>query len=454
MAASRQPLAAKNRLDSWKEIAAFFGRDERTVKRWEKERGLPIHRVPGSARGGVFAYSHELAEWLKGSDRELETLEPSQTQVPPSPSPHVGVTRTRIAIWLVPLVVIPGLALFLTFSHRDSRFRQALAASHQPSEQAQDLYLKGRYYWNRRTPDDLNKAVDYFTQAIVNDPNYAQAYVGLADCYNLLREFGAMPSEEAFPRALAAAQRAVELDDSSAEAHNSLAFATFYWEWDAPTAEREHKRALELNPNLVQAHHWYGTFLFAVRRLPEALDQLEQARQLDPASTTILADKAFVLYVAGKKSEGLAMLRQIEATEPALASTHRYLATVFRERKEYANSLAESKQVAALRHDEAGMAVATAGEKGFAAGGLAGMWEAELPVQKEFFERGIGSAYELANTCAATGRNQEALQYLQAAFEKRDMNIIFLRGDAMFRDLHDEPVYQELVARISVNLPR
>src|ERR1019366_4026317 len=141
--------------------------------------------------------------------------------------------------------------------------------------EAQDLYLKGRYYWDKRTPDDLNKAVDFFTQASIRDPNYAQAYVGLADCYNLLREYAAMTPEEAYPRALAAAKTAVELDDSSAEAHNSLAFVTFYWNWDVAGAEREFRRALELNPTYVVAHHWYATFLMTIGRLPEALEQID-----------------------------------------------------------------------------------------------------------------------------------------------------------------------------------
>jgi Tfp pilus assembly protein PilF len=158
------------------------------------------------------------------------------------------------------------------------RFK-ALASRHAPNAEAQDLYLRGRYHWDRRTPDDLNKAVDYFTQAIVKDPSDAAAYVGLADCYNLLREFGAMPPTEAYPRALSAAQRAVVLDDTSAEAHSSLAFATFWWSWQGVTAEREFKRALELDPKFGRGHHWYATYLLALHRYPEALDQIEQARR-------------------------------------------------------------------------------------------------------------------------------------------------------------------------------
>src|ERR1700690_4450127 len=139
---------------------------------------------------------------------------------------------------------------------------------HPANREAEEFYLKGRFYWSKRTPDSLNKAVDSFTQAIVHDPNYAQAYVGLADSYNLLREYTLMPPSEAFPRALAAAKKAVELDPLSSEAHASVAFVSFYGMWDARTAEVEFQRAIELNPNNAVAHHWYATYLVSIHRVP------------------------------------------------------------------------------------------------------------------------------------------------------------------------------------------
>ena len=341
------------------------------------------------------------------------------------------------------------------FAARAAGSREAgTSPAHIPTPEVQDLYLKGRYYWSKRTPEDLNKAVDYFTQAIVKDPAYASAFVGLADCYNLLREFSAMPPDEAYPRALAAAQKAVELDDSSAEAHNSLAFATYWWNWDATAAEREFKRALELNPNFVQAHHWYATFLLANWRFPEALDQIEQARKLDPSSTTILADKGFILADAGRVSEALALLKQLETTDPTLATTHGYLAKIYFERKDYANSFAESKRAAQLRHDAGTLAVAEVAERGFNQGGMQGLHEAVLPVQEKLLAQGRGSAYELAATCAALGKNEDALRHLQTALDKREQNLILLSRDATFNGLHDLPEYQEIVAKVQEHLPK
>ena len=152
--------------------------------------------------------------------------------------------------------------------------RQPPAGGRPANAGAEDLYLQGRFYWTKRTPDSLRKAVDFFAQAIVREPNYAPSYVGLADCYNLLREFSAMPASEAYPRALDAARKAVQLDDSSAEAHNSLAFVSFYWNWDAALADREFRRAIELNPNYVLAHHLRANFLMSMHRLPEALEEM------------------------------------------------------------------------------------------------------------------------------------------------------------------------------------
>ena len=472
MAANREALAGK-RLDSWKEIASFLGRAERTVKRWETERGLPVHRVPGGGRSAVFAYSDELAAWLKGKSAELEdddtasgevnqklaTRPPSQAGLSQSAAPPVAAgpdtgtsdvvqpafSRARLMAWLVPLATATALAVFLMFGHRDPRFK-AMAGRHVPNAEAQDLYLKGRYFWDRRTPEDLNKAIDYFTQAIVKDPSDAQAYVGLADCYNLLREFGSMPANEAYPRALSAAQRAVELDDTSAEAHISLGFGTYWWLWHGASAEREFKRAIELNPSLVRAHHWYATYLLGMGRYPEALDQMEQARRLEPSSNAILADKGYLLWYAGRTDEGVALLTQIESTEPALSSTHAYLARIYWAQKDYAKSLVESRRVSELRHDETGLKLAGVREKGFAERGLKGLYENELPVQKDLVDSGAGNAYQLGAIYAGLGKKQEALACLQTSFNRHEAAMLL--GDPI-PELLDDPTYQKFRSQVN-----
>jgi len=496
MAAHSQPLAPKKLLDSWKEIAAFFGRDERTVKRWEKERGLPVYRVPGSARGGVFAYAEELAEWLKAPNHALEVADsnagdssPDESglravsvdlllskvaaDVPATDSADVApvvidprladprfdlrsvtktskVAATKPFLWLVPLALIVGSFLTFSFSHREPRFKNALAAPHVPSAEAQDLYLKGRYYFEKRTPDDLNKAVDFFTQAIVHDPGYPAPYVGLADTYNLLREYSAMLPQEAFPRALAAARKAVELDPNSAEAHNSLAFASFWGYFDATTADREFRRAIELDPTLARAHHWYATFLIEIGRSQEALAEIERARQLDPSSTPILADKGLILAEAGKIEEARTLLNQVAVSQPDFVPSHRYLAEdiYFREGN-YAGYFAEIRTVARLRRDAIAEKNVNVEKAAYESGGRRGLFEERLTAAQELFNRG-GSAFELAAAYAALGQDNDAMNYLEIAYQRHDLQLTTLTSNHNFQHLHPNPKFRDLVAQIGL----
>lgn len=462
MASDRDGIATQ-RLDSWKEIAAFFGRAERTVRRWEADRGLPVHRLPGSSRSAVFAYAHELSDWLQGQTPESEPVmlpgetNPADPRIAPTVKDRTMAIpvlieaklqpRPRIFLWTAILLAVSAIfaaALFYRVRH------SASANDRISNREAQELYLKGRYFWDRRTPDDLNKAIDYFTQAIVKDPAAAQAYVGLADCYNLLSEFGAMSASEAYPRALAAAQRAVELDDSSAEAHNSLAFPTFWWSWKGASAEREFKRALQLNPNLARGHHWYATYLLATPRKNEALVQIEQAQKLEPSSTAILADKGYILWSLGRHAEALALLKQLESSEPELSSTHYYLGIIDWDQQDYFGAVAEWKQVAEQRHDDSGVKIADASAQGLSSGGLRGLLERKLPLEKELVDRGGGSAYDLAAIYAALGKKEEALVYLQLAFDRREADMLV--GDPPIPQMRDDPAYQKLRDRITAML--
>jgi DNA-binding winged helix-turn-helix (wHTH) protein/Tfp pilus assembly protein PilF len=302
---------------------------------------------------------------LSGSHRE---------PVGPAPSKQVGRWRARLPLFKTKAALILGTgAVALLFSAwvYEHRYRAVAPPSlntgsglHAANSAAVELYLKGRYYWNKRTPDDLNKAIDYFTQAIVRDPGYAKAYAGLADCYNLLPEFGAMPANEAYPRALAAARKAVELDNTSADAHTTLAFAMLYWKWDEPGAEREFLRAIALDPSYAPAHHWYATSLLLFGRFSEALAQIDLAQKLDPSSASILADKGMILYYSGQPDASIVLLKQIEFSEPDFASSHRYLTKIYYNMGDYAHYLQERRALAVSRHDEQGVAITDAAEKG------------------------------------------------------------------------------------------
>ena len=483
------------RLDSWKEIAAFFGRDERTVSRWEK-LGLPVHRLPGT-RGRVYAYSEELSAWLAAPKNAGAALGEDISAVLPAPAPS-GLTivggrervvdlprenpsgeeirassdvhrRKTIRLAVAAILGVGALAVVLLpprVNRSPKAAGHAVAVPRQPSPggavlastpshdpEAEQLYLKGRYYWNKRTPDDLNKALDYFMQAVVHDPNYSQAYVGLADCYNLMREYTLMPSSEAYPRALAAAKKAVELDDQSSEAHASLAFSSFFGMWDLATGEREFRRAIDLNPNNPTSHHWYANALLVLHRFPEALAEIDRAQALDPSSSAILADKGDVLLVAGRMDEALSLLKPMERREPSFRSPHLYLSYVYLRTREYPKFLAELRKDALLVHDDSALATATAAEKGFAAGNSRGMFEGMLKVQEKLYAQQSVSPTAVALTEALLGNKAESLRYLQAAYDQRDGALLFVDTDPGFKSVHDEPAYRDLLARMNLPAP-
>jgi DNA-binding winged helix-turn-helix (wHTH) protein/Tfp pilus assembly protein PilF len=382
---------------------------------------------------------------------------PATPTPPPIPKPaRVSLARRS---WVL---VFPAVALLIAAWGFKPVYRAAKAAaakpravSHpgsadSPNTEAEQFYLKGRFYWDKRTPDALNKAVDSFTQAIIHDPNYAPAYVGLANCYNLLREYTLMPSSEAYPRALAAAKRAVELDDQSSDAHASLAFALFWGEWDATNADREFRRAIELNPNNAVAHHWYATYLSTIRRYSESMSEIERAQALDPASKAILADKGQLLAGAGRRDEASTLLKQLEATEPDFISPHRYLREIDFASGDYVAYLAEWKIEATLMHDASNLKLVEAAEKGYSKAGVKGMLRSMQIVQRKLYEQGSESPYLLAQTDALLGDKQEALRMLTKAYEQHDERAIGLGADPWLKSLQGELAYKELVAKLAL----
>lgn len=455
------------RLDSWKAIAAFFGKDERTVKRWEKERGLPVRRLPG-VRGSVFAYAEELERWLAGGGSaggsKLEEAVPEAASSPEAPISPVEVAevstpapaqhsppRTRFLWWAVPMVVVGGFLIYSSIGRSPIRFGKALAARHQPDSTAQDFYLKGRFYFEKRTPSDLNTAVDAFTQAIVHDPSYAQAYVGLADCYSLLREYSTMPAQEAEARARAAAQKAVELDPNLAEAHTSLAFAEFWGFLDAADAEREFRRAIELDPNLARAHHWYATFLIEVLRPEEALAEIERARQLDPSSKAIVADKGMLLLNAGRPEEALALLKQMETADPSFRSAHAYLGVVNWEQGDYVTALEEYRKEASLRGEDRSVKNIDAQQAALQTGGVRGLFQYRLAAALHAYEQEGGSAFSVASAYGYLRQRDQAMKYLQLARQRHDLGLTGLEVATELRWLHSDPEFRQLV--VDVGLP-
>lgn len=346
-------------------------------------------------------------------------------------------------IWMAaPLVaiIICAAAIWL-FAHR-------FPPRHQPRQEVVDLYLSGRYYWEKRTPESLHKALDIFSQAVAKDPDYARSYVGLADCYNLMREFAGMPDSQAYPLALKAAAKAVQLDDSLAEAHASLGFVRFWGMWDVKRGEREFLRAIQLDPSYAAARLWYSNALGYLGRRQEAFEQIERARQLEPNSPGLLADEAYALFNAGKREEGIRRLQSLESDEPALASPHRYLALAYKWERDYSSYLLELKKAAQLSNNQGAMELYEAAEAGYASGGEQGLLRDMLGAQLRLFSRGQGSAYAVASLSAELGRRADALAYLRLAFGKRDVAILGLRYDETFRELRSAPEFQRILFQV------
>ncbi len=392
------------------------------------------------------------------AEAEVHSNQVSGGQAVSPPQPHAS-PRWKFIFALPVLALLFAVWIFRP-SYRSakagSKTRPASSSSsaglplRAANREAEEFYLKGRYYWEKRTPDSLNKAVDSFMQAIVHDPGYAPAYVGLADCYNLLREYTVMPASEAYPRALAAAKKAVELDPQSSEAHASFAFVSFFGMWDAATADREFRRALELNPSNAIAHHWYATYLECLRRYPESLAEIERAQALEPASKSVLADKGAILFDAGRLKDAIALLKQMEENEPDFISPHRYLKFIYLLTADYPHYLAEARSEAVLMHDSSALAVVEATEKGFANGGGRGLRESLRRQQTKLYERGLLSPYFLAVTCSLQGNKQEALRYLKTAYDQHADGLFQIETDHAFDNLHDEPAFRQLLAEVGL----
>ena len=575
--------AQGRRLESWKEIAAYLGRDVTTVRRWERREGLPVHRLLHLKLGSVYAYTTELDAWR--DERAPATDAPDSRQVPGVVRWGVhGRTAAAIAalaltlaaglIWLVrgrttrqpasanggirSLAVLPlenfsgnpeqdylsdgmteALIARLSAIHAlrvisrtsvmqykgarkplpqiaqelgvdavvegsvqragdrvrisaqliDARADQHLWASSYERDlrdvlalqddvaqaitnelkikltphgqlrpansrpvdpEAYEAYLKGRYYSSKRTEKELKKSIEYFQQAIKKDPNYASAYSGMADAYALLGYRGNLPSNEAMSKGKAAALKAVELDDSLAEAHASLAFIAETHEWDWPTAEREYKRALELNPGYAAGRNWYAGYLMYVGRFEEGIAEAKRARDLDPLSLPVNNALAGRLLVAGRYDEALEQVRKTLELDPHFAPTHQTLGWAYLHSGKREEAIREFRKALQLSGTDdtdlvldLGFAYATAGKPEEARRILAKF--------KKLHERGLVPSGSIAILYGALGEFNEAFTWLEKAYEERDPQLTYLKVPGRrFEPLRHDPRFRQLVHRIGL----
>ena len=313
--------------------------------------------------------------------------------------------------------------------------------------EAYQAYLKGRYFWNKRTSEGFKKAIEYFQQAIASDPSYAAAYSGLADCYNLSSEYEGFPPKEAFPRAREAATKALELDETLAEAHVSLAYTLTNYEWDWAGAEREFKRAIELNPNYATAHQWYGEFLMAMGRFDEARAALKRAQEIDPISPIINAEQGLPFYYARHYDQAIEQFHKALEIVPEFVPLRHYLYSAYIQKGMGEEALAEAIIIRNLTG--ASPEAIAALKEAYAESGIKGISHHEFAKFKERLRYTYVSPYSIAGYYARFGDKDQTFAWLERAYQERDRFLIFLKVD-FWDNIRSDPRFTDLLRRMKL----
>lgn len=324
------------------------------------------------------------------------------------------------------------------------REQQIFTKKHTTDARAYELYLKGRFQWNKRNADGLYKAIEFFNQAIEIDPQYALAYAGLADCYNLLDIWAGLPTNETFPRAKAAALRALEIDDQLAEAHTSLAYAIHTYEWDWPAAEAQYKRAIALNPNYATAHQWYAEFLTAVGRFDEAAEQGRKALVLDPMSPIINAVVAFNATMARRYDAAIDQGLRTTQLFPDFMPGHAYLGLAQLESNKPHDAVMSFQESQKLQDI---VVVATWLIRAY---DQTGDRDAAARLMKELEKRGRREylpPYYMAALYAHRGDRDRAFAELDRALRERTGALVWTKVDPALDALRADPRFAEVIAQ-------
>ncbi len=360
--------------------------------------------------------------WARQYDRDLKDLLPLEGEV-------AGEIAQEIQ---------------LTFdSHKQAGSQSALPP---PSSEGYDLYLKGLYFFNKRTPADLQVAVQYFQQAVAKDPSSARAYAGLAKGYAILSAYS-NPSEGVFiPKARAAALKALELDESSSEAHTALALIVQNHDWDWQTSEKEFRRAIELNPNDATAHHWYAEHLMWRGRFDEALEQSERAHQLDPLSLIIAADNGAILYYSRKYDAAIEKWRSVEDMDLLFMRAH-LIQGAYVEKGMFAEALADNEKLRPSVSEGAYWAWSA-----YIHGRAGQMTEAHRALHELLKMEKSGSLdpNAIAQAFAGMGDKDRALAWLEKAYAQRSNGLTSLKVNPAYDPLRGDPRFRDLLRRVGL----
>jgi TolB-like protein len=327
--------------------------------------------------------------------------------------------------------------------------RARLASGRPVDPRAYENYLKGRYYFSQRTEDALHKSIASFQQAVTSDPAYAPAYSGLAETYAMLGFRGSMPSKDALSGAKKAALKAIELDDSLAEPHASLAFIAETYDWDWPGAERQYKQALQLNPSYAQAHNWYAGYLTYTGRFNEGIAEAIRARELDPLSLPLNNALAGRLLAGGRYDEALAQVQRTLELDEHFAPAHQTLGWIY---------LHSGKQREAIREFQHALELSGAEDTdiqldlGFACAVSGQQEEARRILVKleQMHQQGIAPSASVAILYGALGESDQAFAWLEKAYQERDPQLTYLKAGRRFEPMRKDPRFGQFVRRVGL----
>ena len=324
---------------------------------------------------------------------------------------------------------------------------QAITKVPTTNVEAHELYLKGRYFWNKRTGSDLRTAIDYFNQAIDTDPTYAFAYAGLADCYSRFSfDVGSLSPKEAMPKAKAAALKAVELDDTLAEAHTSLAFIMMNYDWDWTGAGKEFKRAIELRANYDVAHHWYSHYLTVLGRTEESLVESKRALELNQLDLNINVHLGWHYLYAHQYDQAIEQFRKTLEMDPNYSLAHWYLGLSYEQKKMYAEATAELGKARELLKGN----MILEGDLGhlYAVSGKTDQAREVVDELQNSSKPQYDWPYSIALIYAGLGEKDRAIEWLQKAYEERSDWIIYLGVEPRLESLRSDPRFQRLASLI------
>ena len=327
-------------------------------------------------------------------------------------------------------------------SRADGMDHAQLTKNYSPDSEAYRLYLQGRYNWNKRTVDGLQKGIEFFGQAIMRDQDYALAYAGLADCYLLLNVYNVTSADDSYPKAEAASRKALSINESLAEAHTSLAFVTYRYHLNWAEAEQHFKKAIALNPNYATAHQWYGSYLAALARANESIVESKAAHELEPFSLTIYSDYIRNLYYAGRLDEARQESLKLMQMDPNFGRARYELGLVLEEEGKLEEAISEFKL--ALRTQPDNVAALTA--LGHAQGLAGKKTDAEKIISRlqELSKQQYVSPFQTAVVYAGLDERKLALDWLEKSQQERFNWLPFVQIDPVFKNLRSEARFQEL----------